>query len=260
MIRILKRYDIFKGGRGSGNFGHGGRAGRQGGSGQGGEGGGGLRGGGREFTMPPSDKKDVGEFGISVTHTEGFTEEDVHTMKSSYLQGQDIGVQKNLRGNYTYDPNDPYSVDYGNSYLTEKAGKVSAVINKSVVTKDVVAFRGVDSKVGSLKVGGTFQDKGFTSVSFNASYATKFVREPSDYSGPAMTGRLMEVHIPKGTKALYERSVHKKDIEWELVIQKGAVFKKVGETTYKEVGSRLGKPIKKLTRPVDIVELVSFSK
>lgn len=100
--------------------------------------------------------------------------------------------------------------------------KLSVVINKSKLTSNIKAYRGVSDKFPILKIGDEIVDKGFTSLSLDIDHASSFMPKG---------GRLLEVRVSKGTKAFFDKIAQDNKLwnpqklkipEKELVLQKGA--------------------------------------
>ena len=233
MISILKRYDIFKGGPGSGNFGHGGRPGRHGGSGSG---------AGGSFVR--ASKSNLNTFGSDNTKLiSSITDKERSTINSSYIgTNEGFRINKYLRGK---------GAPGGKAgEYQEKASLISSAIDKSVTTSDIVSYRGISEGVKTLNINDTLLEKGFLSTTINIEHAENFVLGKHG----VVSGRIMEIRIKKGTNALYEKAVIPKSIpklEWELILQKNMVLRKVGKSTFKTVVFN-----KKINIPVDIMEVV----
>jgi len=100
--------------------------------------------------------------------------------------------------------------------------KLSVAIDKSKLTSNIKAYRGVSDKFPVLKIGDEVVDKGFTSLSLDIDHASSFMPKG---------GRLLEVKVSKGTKAFFDKTAQDNKLwnpqklkipEKELVLQKGA--------------------------------------
>jgi len=123
-------------------------------------------------------------------------------------------------------------------FQKEIVKRMSTAIDKSFVKNNIVAYRGIAANFPEIKVGEVFIDKGFMSTSFHKKHSlVNFAKD----------GKLMEIHIPKGTRALYEYDVLKKHSELELVLQKETKLRKISEKVITESGK---------TYSVDIMEVI----
>ena len=108
--------------------------------------------------------------------------------------------------------------------LDNTINKISNAIGKSKTTSNIITYRGVSGNVPKMRIGDIITDKGFMSTSLDMTRSFDYI---------IGEGRLMEIRLTKGTKALYEKSISrfgKKFIrnECELILPKGTILKKIG--------------------------------
>lgn len=109
--------------------------------------------------------------------------------------------------------------------LDKKTAAIThALADAPKMEEDVVVYRGMKAKwLGDLKVGQTYEDKGFVSTSTNVNVAMSFPQRVQFESEKA----LVRVVIPKGAQAAYlaadER--HRASSEDEVLLQRNAQFK-----------------------------------
>jgi len=105
-----------------------------------------------------------------------------------------------------------------------RAKQLDSAVSKSIALKTVTTYRGmfIPGKVGAMKVGAVFRDKGFTATSLSEKLATGFIAG----SGKG-THVLMEVTVPKGAPAAYLANFPgtKYKNEKEVLLPRGSKFK-----------------------------------
>jgi hypothetical protein len=118
----------------------------------------------------------------------------------------------------------------------------SAIAKGKPTDIDVIGFRGVGGPVAAqMKPGTVFADKGFVSTSFSHSVAESFA--PS--GGRAGTGKVLEIHIPKGSRGVYVGRVVPARSEMEFLLPRNARFRidgtsERGNVVAKYLGSQPG--------------------
>ena len=104
---------------------------------------------------------------------------------------------------------------------TQKSNTITNALKKYKTKKPMIVYRGVGSNVieqygDMLEVGNIFEEAGFVSTS-----SDRDVSESFSYDG----GMLMEIHVPKGSRAAsIDNLSNYKGKEWEVLVDKGAKF------------------------------------
>ena len=228
------------GGKGSGNFGHSGRPGERGGSGD----------GGRSF----SSKEEADSWGEGTqSWAENLSQEQLGAI-SHYTWS--VGINDDLRSGKGPDRTEAYRAqvrpgdpsDDSNFRTFSRAehlelldsvfAKSDAVLPESVVTHR--AWTGMKDQFAEMQEGDEFVDLGFTSTALSKG-------EIKDFSG--RKSAKLEIHVPKGTKAIYLGTIGKnvtkalRGRSWmaessELLLNRGTRFRmkgRRGKTTILEV-------------------------
>ena len=105
-----------------------------------------------------------------------------------------------------------------------RAKQLESAVGKSVASKTMTTYRGMSlpGKVGPMKVGAVFRDKGFAATTLQQSTARDFVTESN-----AGTYMMMKVTVPKGAPAAYLANFPgtKHRNEKEVLLNRGSKFK-----------------------------------
>jgi len=109
--------------------------------------------------------------------------------------------------------------------VRERIDLMTSAINKSTLSESITAYRGVDRSAWNFlrdkKVGSTFVDPGFVSVTLRSNLAAGYTRAEE---GARKMGALIAVRLPKGSKVLAVRNTGVPP-QTELVIQRGSKYK-----------------------------------
>lgn len=124
--------------------------------------------------------------------------------------------------------------------LRKQVKTMDAAIERSIVDRDVVAYRGtttdwlgdVDGLAGTI-----IHDKGFVSTSLDSDIGRKFVGYKEEEN---LSAALMEITIPKGSRAAYLDTLNANSKPWEreLLLPRGSSFR-VTESVVAENGMRI---------------------
>jgi hypothetical protein len=116
--------------------------------------------------------------------------------------------------------------------IQDKISAIDKAINDAPPLKDpMLAYRGVANQglMGSfffekLKVGDTFEDKGFVSTTINPKVATGFAGSEKSQN---FQGVVLQYHFPKGTKGLFPNAFMNGEYwdESEFMLPRGSKFK-----------------------------------
>ena len=127
------------------------------------------------------------------------------------------------------------------SELVEYADVISGALKKHKTPKPIITYRGISNEYvdmieDDLEIGNKLYDLGFASTSSDVKVAERFCDD----------GYLMEVHIPKGSRAASIDSLSNfSGDEKEVLIDKGACF------TIKDVDKKSKKIIVELSHEED---------
>ena len=134
-------------------------------------------------------------------------------------------MNDNLRGKPLRAKTDFYTKDEAKEAISE-IPKIDSLLANSHINQNVVVFRGVKGdaakNVKAAAEGSLFQDKGYVSTSISKTIASGH-------------GTTFKIRVAKGANAYFERAGFTGD-EWELILPKNAVFKKIGPKELEYVG------------------------
>lgn len=223
---ILK--DVFKGSKGSGNFGHAGRGGKVGGSSS-------------ITTVNPQDStwaNKVPNFNVSVNDYNKVsisTVNDLDDKDQSILNGYKMAdydvINRGLRSGNFYD-----------EVYKDNVKELDKLIDKSILNENTIAYRGLTDS-GKKRIGNAnvFEDKGFVSASMSPNVASSFSNKKGD---------LLEIYIPKGKNILPIDKFTSADLgefnEREFVLPHGSKFKVLGkrkETLWGKLNNEASKKV-----------------
>lgn len=115
------------------------------------------------------------------------------------------------------------------SYYTKS---LNGSIDKFTVDSNIITYRGTNENYyKGYKVGDTFEGKVFYSTSVNKEQAKVFADDVTEYSDDGSKGVLLEIKVPKGSKALYigKNTDYKPDgytvNEYELLLSNKTKYK-----------------------------------
>lgn len=135
---------------------------------------------------------------------------------SEYTQGGYLGINSDLGSGIE-------------SYYTKN---LNSSIDKFTVDSNIITYRGTSEKYyEGCKVGDTFEGKVFYSTSVNKDVAKAFADDATEYSDHESKGVLLEIKVPKGSKALYigKNTDYKPDgytvNEYELLLSNKTKYK-----------------------------------
>ena len=136
----------------------------------------------------------------------------------SYSGNNYTRINKQLRG-----------LEEKSSYVQEIIGRLDSVMKKSRTTEDMIAYRGISSSIfKSTEIGTEIIDEGFGSTTTKLSIAKRFA-ESSAYqqskNNPDSSALIMEIRIPKGSRAVSMRKFTTYKTEDEILIDKKAKYK-----------------------------------
>ncbi len=119
---------------------------------------------------------------------------------------------------------DSYEAAYRGS--KQSAANLSSALSKASVPEDVVAYRGVQhaaKRFGELKIGASYRDSGFMSLSQDHRVALGFMNSGEGEAAGGRLGAVIRVTVPKGSKvgavSMHEKNV--KTSEHELIAAPG---------------------------------------
>ncbi|KWZ77415.1 ADP-ribosyltransferase [Anaerococcus tetradius] len=135
---------------------------------------------------------------------------------SEYTQGGYLGINSDLGSGIE-------------SYYTKS---LNNSIDKFTVDSNIITYRGTSGNYyKDYKVGDTFEGKVFYSTSVNKEQAIVFADDVTEYSDDGSKGVLLEIKVPKGSKALYigKNTDYKPDgytvNEYELLLSNKTKYK-----------------------------------
>lgn len=107
--------------------------------------------------------------------------------------------------------------------VNDTIDKLDEVLAEVAIPKPVVTYRTASPRtaemLGNMKNGDLIWDEGYTSVSATADSVKKFIN--SDRGG---VGQVIEVHLPKGTKALPIAHLSTRPNENEILVARRSVY------------------------------------
>lgn len=110
------------------------------------------------------------------------------------------------------------------SYIQEIISFMDKAMKKTSTTEDIIAYRGVSSKVfDKLEIGAIIKDNGFTSTTTKLNIAKSFASTSAASSNGESL--VMEVRIPKGSRAVsvLKYTTHKN--EEEILIDRDSEYR-----------------------------------
>lgn len=218
---ILVRY---KGGAGSGFHNHSGLPGKWGGSRARGSAGGPPKDGKKKISKKPAAKPKK-KVVAAKPEPKAQSIDEAYANISSYPEAESIQA---YTADWYFDINDNLRKGRKSDAETQKMiNDLDTALEKSSrMPSDALSYRGVDGL--NLRIGQTVTDKAFVSTSLNKSKAAEFTT----------SGTMLEIKVPKGSKAMYLNSLSDYKDEKELLLGRGSSFKITGSRT--ETISRVG--------------------
>lgn len=112
-------------------------------------------------------------------------------------------------------------------------------MERAVPTRsDTIVFRGVGDKAAvQLKPGTVFTDKGYVSTTFSSTLAGDFARQIGGERNRG-TGKVLEIHIPKGSKVICVDEVLHVRSEMEVLLPRDSKFEIDGTSSRGNVIAR----------------------
>ncbi len=196
---------IEKGGPGSGHFGHAGRPGKVGGSASG-------KGGVVDFGDVPGGNKDAPWFDDRAHEHEQVMLDygsEVWGEWAGELSGKELNSFEKYALRSYWEINRDLrrdSTELLSSADNDVITYMDSAINKHDGLEDsMMVYRGTDDGrfLSDVQVGDVYKDKGFISTSMHKSTAMAFSAPRSVYGDPAVSGTIISIKLPKGTKAAY---------------------------------------------------------
>lgn len=135
---------------------------------------------------------------------------------SEYTQGGYLSINCNL----------------AEGIVPEYTESINKSINKYTIDSNIISYRGTNEKYyKNYKVGDIFEGKVFYSTSVNYDQAKIFADDITEYSDDGSRGIILEIKVPKGSKALYigKNTDYKPDgftvNEYELLLSNKSKYK-----------------------------------
>ena len=112
------------------------------------------------------------------------------------------------------------NADLGSGIESYYTKSLNSSIDKFTVDSNIITYRGTNEKYyKGYRVGDVFEGKVFYSTSVNQNWAKAFADDITQYSDDGSKGVLLEIKIPKGSKALYiGKNTDYDDNEYELLL------------------------------------------
>lgn len=119
------------------------------------------------------------------------------------------------------------NADLGSGIESHYTKSLNSSINKFTVDSNIITYRGTSGKYyKGYKVGDTFEGRVFYSTSVNKDQAKAFADDITEYSDDGSKGVLLEIKVPKGSKALYIGKNTDYDFnEYELLLSNKTKYK-----------------------------------
>lgn len=119
------------------------------------------------------------------------------------------------------------NADLGSGIESNYTKSLNSSINKFTVDSNIITYRGTSGKYyKGYKVGDTFEGRVFYSTSVNKDQAKAFADDITEYSDDGSKGVLLEIKVPKGSKALYIGKNTDYDFnEYELLLSNKTKYK-----------------------------------
>lgn len=119
------------------------------------------------------------------------------------------------------------NADLGSGIESLYAKSLNSSIDKFTIDSNILTYRGTSEKYyKDYKVGDTFEGKVFYSTSVNKEQAIAFADDVTKYSDDGSKGVLLEIKVPKGSKALYIGENTDYDFnEYELLLSNKTKYK-----------------------------------
>lgn len=119
------------------------------------------------------------------------------------------------------------NADLGSGIESYYTKSLNSSIDKFTVDSNIITYRGTNEKYyKGYRVGDVFEGKVFYSTSVNQNWAKAFADDITQYSDDGSKGVLLEIKIPKGSKALYiGENTDYDDNEYELLLSNKAKYK-----------------------------------
>ena len=129
------------------------------------------------------------------------------------------GAISNYESRLGYDMNealrDPQISEDGYKSTIDLLDK--AIETAPALSEELVAYRGVKGNglkfFANLKVGDTYEDKGYTSTTIDAGVAQQFAQQ-FGYSDPKFDGLVFRMKLPAGTKGIFPSGYHEPAYGW----------------------------------------------
>lgn len=157
------------------------------------------------------DKNLINEFQIKSNEIYSTLSKSEREALSEYTQGGYLDINADLASGIE-------------SYYTES---LNSSIDKFTVDSNIITYRGTSEKYyKGYKVGDIFEGKVFYSTSVSEDQAKAFADDITKYSEDGSKGVLVEIRVPKGSKALYIGENTDYDFnEYELLLSNKAKYK-----------------------------------
>ena len=103
--------------------------------------------------------------------------------------------------------------------IQKDINNIDNVMNKSMLNKNVICYRGTYEDFSNYKIGDTFNSKKFFSTSFKEKIALQRAKKKGE------GGVVLEIRTSKNTKAIYMGDNFSSQNEFELLLNRGLKYK-----------------------------------
>ena len=136
-------------------------------------------------------------------------------------------IEREALSEYTQGGYLDINADLGSGIESYYVKSLNSSIDKFTIDSNILTYRGTSEKYyKDYKVGDTFEGKVFYSTSVNKEQAIAFADDVTKYSDDGSKGVLLEIKVPKGSKALYIGENTDYDFnEYELLLSNKTKYK-----------------------------------
>lgn len=147
--------------------------------------------------------------------------------KSNKIYAELSKIEREALSEYTQGGYLDINADLGSGIESHYTKSLNSSIDKFTVDSNIITYRGTSEKYyKGYKVGDTLEGKVFYSTSVNKDQAKAFSDDIIEYSDDGSKGVLLEIKIPKGSKALYIGENTDYDVnEYELLLSNKTKYK-----------------------------------